>query len=182
MLPVRYQNLAVILAFIFVVLTLAYFQTASPPLYFHITYCMYTFNSKILKDSNSFVYSLATELPCDTKFDPDKVEVFSWEPRIFIYKNFLSDEECDHFISRGLSEGLKRSAVATAPGQEDKSEARTSYGTFLEDDGDIVMRRVESRIAQWSQIPVEHGEVWIILNFFYSLLSVILLELLFVAI
>lgn len=86
-----------------------------------------------------------------------------------MYRNFLSEEECDHFISKGLSSGLKRSAVATSPGQKDKTEARTSYGTFLEDDGDIITRKIESRISQWSQIPPEHGEVWIFL--FFSLQS-----------
>jgi len=113
-----------------------------------------------------FSCSLATETPCDSRFDPEKVETFSWDPRIFVYPNFLTTEECDHFISKGLSAGLERSAVAVAPGEKSENTARTSYGTFLSDDGDIVLRRVESRIAQWSQIPIEHGEVRI--SFLYN--------------
>lgn len=82
----------------------------------------------------------------------------TWEPRVFYYPNFLTDEECAHFISKGLSEGLIRSAVA-ASGDAKESTARTSYGTFIMDDADFVVRRVEERISQWSQIPIEHGEV-----------------------
>ena len=82
----------------------------------------------------------------------------TWEPRVFYYPNFLTDEECAHFISKGLSEGLVRSAVA-ASGDAKESTARTSFGTFIMDDADFVVRRVEERISQWSQIPIEHGEV-----------------------
>ena len=62
----------------------------------------------------------------------------TWEPRVFYYPNFLTDEECAHFISKGLSEGLIRSAVA-ASGDAKESTARTSYGTFIMDDADFVV-------------------------------------------
>ena len=101
---------------------------------------------------------IAAQVPCDTSFDPSNVIVVSWEPRIFVYPNFLSDEECEHFKQKGINAGLQRSQVAGA-GQAEASEARTSYGTFIEDDGDPIMRSVEDRMARWAQIPLEHGEV-----------------------
>ena len=41
------------------------------------------------------------------------VEQLSWKPRIFRYKAFLSDEECDHLIKKG-SAGLAPSEVCSA--------------------------------------------------------------------
>lgn len=43
------------------------------------------------------------------------VEQLSWKPRIFRYKGFLSDEECDHLIKKG-SAGLAPSEVCSVLG------------------------------------------------------------------
>ena len=84
----------------------------------------------------------------------------SWVPRVFFYENFLSDEECAHFIAKGLANGLERSKVAIGKSKTgEAAEARTSFGTFIMDDSDEIVRGVESRIAKWTQLPIEHGEV-----------------------
>jgi prolyl 4-hydroxylase len=32
-------------------------------------------------------------------FNSSRVKAVSWQPRIFLYKGFLSDAECDHLVS-----------------------------------------------------------------------------------
>ncbi|KAL1223258.1 putative prolyl 4-hydroxylase 7 [Cardamine amara subsp. amara] len=44
-------------------------------------------------------------------FDPSRVTQLSWTPRAFLYKEFLSNEECDHLIN--LAKGkLQKSMVS----------------------------------------------------------------------
>lgn len=42
------------------------------------------------------------------------VQHISWKPRVFLYKKFLSDEECDHLINKGAA-GLAPSEVRHQP-------------------------------------------------------------------
>ncbi|KAK6936829.1 hypothetical protein RJ641_033859, partial [Dillenia turbinata] len=39
------------------------------------------------------------------KIDPSRVVQLYWQPRVFLYRGFLSDEECDNLIS--LAKGMK---------------------------------------------------------------------------
>eukprot|EP00262_Sarcandra_glabra_P007520 TRINITY_DN20385_c0_g1_i1.p1 TRINITY_DN20385_c0_g1~~TRINITY_DN20385_c0_g1_i1.p1 ORF type:complete len:355 (-),score=51.54 TRINITY_DN20385_c0_g1_i1:175-1140(-) len=98
-------------------------------------------------------------------FDPTKVTQLSWNPRAFLYKGFLSDEECDHFIT--LAKGkLAVSMVAdNESGKSVKSEVRTSSGMFLQKAQDEVVANVERRIAAWTFIPEENGESIQILHY-----------------
>ncbi|GFY83038.1 oxoglutarate/iron-dependent oxygenase [Actinidia rufa] len=64
-------------------------------------------------------------------FDPTRVTQISWHPRAFIYKGFLTDEECDHLI-RLAKDKLEKSMVAdNESGKSIASEVRTSSGMFL---------------------------------------------------
>lgn len=94
-----------------------------------------------------------------------KVEQLSWEPRAFLYHNFLSDEECDHLIK--LAEGhLQKSTVVDAnTGGSVDSQVRTSSGTFLHSRQDDIVTRIEKRLAHVSMIPEENGESLQILKY-----------------
>jgi len=62
---------------------------------------------------------------------PTRVEKISWKPRAFVYRGFLTEEECEHLISIPKSE-LKRSVVAdSGSGESTVSEVRTSSGMFI---------------------------------------------------
>ncbi|RYR33199.1 hypothetical protein Ahy_A10g047760 isoform A [Arachis hypogaea] len=64
-------------------------------------------------------------------FDPTRVIQLSWQPRAFIYKKFLTDEECDHLITLAKDK-LEKSMVAdNESGKSIESEVRTSSGMFL---------------------------------------------------
>jgi prolyl 4-hydroxylase len=64
-------------------------------------------------------------------FNSSRVKAVSWQPRIFLYKGFLSDAECDHLVSLGKKK-VRRSMVAdNVSGKNVRSEVRTSSGMFL---------------------------------------------------
>lgn len=91
------------------------------------------------------------------------IEVISWKPRIFLYHNILTKEECDHIIRIGMhfinapqqflsllvsflhnpaEPKVSRSSVVGADGKPVVNEARTSSGYFIvgEDAKDPVIR------------------------------------------
>lgn len=84
-------------------------------------------------------------------------EVLSWEPRIVVWRNFLTENECQHLIDKATPR-LVRSGVVARKGESDVSNIRTSYGTFLGREEDDVVKRIENKISQWALIPPGNGE------------------------
>lgn len=82
------------------------------------------------------------------------------EPLIVVLGNVLSHEECDELIqlSKDRVERSKIGNTRTVDG------LRTSSSVFLEETHDVVTR-VEKRVSQIMNIPVEHGEGLQILNY-----------------
>ncbi|CAN6825488.1 unnamed protein product [Brassica oleracea] len=87
------------------------------------------------------------------------VEVISWEPRAFLYHNFLTNEECEHLISLAKP-SMKKSKVVDVQtgGSKDSRLSRTSSGTFLKRGQDEIVEEIENRISDFTFIPVENGE------------------------
>ncbi|XP_030950817.1 probable prolyl 4-hydroxylase 3 [Quercus lobata] len=85
-------------------------------------------------------------------------EILSWEPRAFIYHNFLSKEECEYMISLAKPHMKKSTVVDSKTGRSKDSRVRTSSGMFLRRGQDKFVRDIEKRIADFTFIPVEHGE------------------------
>ncbi|KAK4804882.1 hypothetical protein SAY86_004699 [Trapa natans] len=85
-------------------------------------------------------------------------EVLSWEPRAFIYHNFLSKEECEYLIHLAKPRMVKSTVVDSKTGKSMDSRVRTSSGMFLRRGQDKVIKGIEKRIADFTFIPVEHGE------------------------
>ncbi|XP_006648159.1 probable prolyl 4-hydroxylase 3 [Oryza brachyantha] len=85
-------------------------------------------------------------------------EVISWEPRAFVYHNFLSKEECDYLIGLAKPHMVKSTVVDSTTGKSKDSRVRTSSGMFLQRGRDKVIRAIEKRIADYTFIPMEHGE------------------------
>ncbi|XP_039011881.1 probable prolyl 4-hydroxylase 7 [Hibiscus syriacus] len=97
--------------------------------------------------------------------DPTRVTKLSWNPRAFIYKGFLSSEECDHLIALA-KDRLEKSMVADdETGESMESEERTSSGMFLRKAQDDVVIDIEARIAAWTFLPEENGESMQILHY-----------------
>ncbi|KAE8779870.1 putative prolyl 4-hydroxylase 3 [Hordeum vulgare] len=85
-------------------------------------------------------------------------EVISWEPRAFVYHNFLSKEECEYLIELAKPRMVKSTVVDSETGKSKDSRVRTSSGMFLQRGRDKVIRAIERRIADYTFIPAEHGE------------------------
>ncbi|CAL9176017.1 probable prolyl 4-hydroxylase 3 [Musa acuminata AAA Group] len=85
-------------------------------------------------------------------------EVLSWEPRAFLYHNFLSKEECEYLIELAKPYMKKSTVVDSTTGRSTDSRVRTSSGMFLRRGQDKIIRAIEKRIADFTFIPVEHGE------------------------
>ncbi|GAB4827782.1 Probable prolyl 4-hydroxylase 7 [Ancistrocladus abbreviatus] len=88
-----------------------------------------------------------------------------WIRRAFLYKGFLTGEECDHMIKLARSK-LEKSMVAdNESGKSIESEVRTSSGMFLKKAQDEVVAGIEERIAAWTFLPIENGEAMQILHY-----------------
>eukprot|EP00250_Pteridium_aquilinum_P006143 c16117_g1_i1 orf=336-1217(-) len=101
----------------------------------------------------------------EDRFGKPWVEVISWEPRAFIYHNFLSKEECEYLITLGKPHMVKSSVIDSATGKSKDSRVRTSSGTFLSRGQDEIIKAIEKRIANFTFIPEEHGEGLQILHY-----------------
>ncbi|WP_010173751.1 2OG-Fe(II) oxygenase [Bacillus coahuilensis] len=82
------------------------------------------------------------------------------EPFVAVLGNVLSDEECDELISLS-KDRMNRSKIAG----NQENDIRTSTSVFLPEDASEVVQRVEKRISQIMNIPVEHGEGLQLLNY-----------------
>jgi len=94
------------------------------------------------------------------------IETISWSPRVFVFHNLISHEDCDHIVHMGESY-VTRSQVVGTTGKSVQHDARSSSGVFLtgalaEDES---VKRVQKRIAEWTQIPESHGEVFYLIRY-----------------
>ncbi|XP_042513506.1 prolyl 4-hydroxylase 1 [Macadamia integrifolia] len=96
-----------------------------------------------------------------------KPEVLSWSPRIIVFHNFLSMEECDYLRAVAHPRLQISTVVDTKTGKGIKSDVRTSSGMFLspEERKYPIIQAIERRIAVYSQIPEENGELIQVLRY-----------------
>ncbi|KAL6545805.1 Prolyl 4-hydroxylase 1 [Orobanche gracilis] len=87
-------------------------------------------------------------------------EVVSWSPRVIVFHNFLSPEECDYLRAIAKPRLEVSTVVDTKTGKGMKSKVRTSSGMFLsvEERKYPMIEAIEKRISVYSQVPVENGE------------------------
>ncbi|KAJ0252218.1 prolyl 4-hydroxylase 8 [Hirschfeldia incana] len=93
------------------------------------------------------------------------LEVISWEPRAFLYHNFLTNEECDHLISLAKPNMAKSKVADVKNGRSKDSRVRTSSGAFLKIGHDETVKEIENKISDFTFIPVENGESLQVLHY-----------------
>ncbi|NRD79841.1 2OG-Fe(II) oxygenase [Bacillus sp. BRMEA1] len=76
------------------------------------------------------------------------------EPLIVILGNVLSDKECDALIRLSMDR-LRRSKIGST---RIENELRTSSSMFFQEGENEEIARIEKRISQIMNIPVDHGE------------------------
>jgi len=95
------------------------------------------------------VLSLVDDDPDMVWIDPNEqwIETVSWKPRVSVFHNILTGEECDRIVELVGGE-VKRAGVLEFE------------GTWVEDrfKEDAVLDKLAKKIAEWSQVPMDHGE------------------------
>lgn len=79
-------------------------------------------------------------------------------PRIVVFGDFLSAEECDGLIAAATPKLQRSLTIDTKTGGEELNAARTSRGMFFQRGENPLVTRIEARIARLLAWPVENGE------------------------
>ena len=80
------------------------------------------------------------------------------QPRIVVFGNLLSPEECDALIAAAAPRMARSLTVATKTGGEEINDDRTSDGMFFQRGENPLLQRIETRIARLLNWPIENGE------------------------
>lgn len=94
------------------------------------------------------------------------VVVRSEQPVIVVLDDLLSAEECDEMLRLAKSRGVLRSTVVdpqTGAGTVD--DVRTSFGTFFRRGESELIARIEQRLSEVMNVPLENGEGFQVLHY-----------------
>jgi len=86
-------------------------------------------------------------------------------PRVIGLEGLLSDDECSALIEAATVRMSRSLTVESASCTSTAHVARTSFGMFFQRGENIVVQRVEERIARLVSWPVERGEGLQVLNY-----------------
>ena len=79
-------------------------------------------------------------------------------PRLVVFGNLLSGEECDALIEAAAPRMARSLTVATDTGGQEVNADRTSAGMFFARSENPLVQRIEARIARLLDWPLDHGE------------------------
>lgn len=88
-----------------------------------------------------------------------------YNPRVVVFGNLLSDEECEQLIELAKPRLARSLTVATKTGGEEVNADRTSNGMFFQRGETELVARIERRIAALVNWPEENGEGLQILHY-----------------
>lgn len=81
-----------------------------------------------------------------------------YNPRVVVFGDLLSAEECEQLIALATPRLARSLTVATKTGGEEVNADRTSNGMFFQRGENELVRRIEERIGRLLNWPVENGE------------------------
>jgi prolyl 4-hydroxylase len=81
-----------------------------------------------------------------------------YNPRVVVFGDLLSGEECEQLIALAKPRLARSLTVATKTGGEEVNADRTSNGMFFQRGENELVRRIEQRIARLVNWPEENGE------------------------
>ena len=79
-------------------------------------------------------------------------------PRVIVFGNLLSDAECDQLVELARPKLARSETVINDTGGSEVNAARTSSGMFFDRGGNELVARIEQRIGELVNWPVENGE------------------------
>ncbi|XP_028075272.1 probable prolyl 4-hydroxylase 12 isoform X1 [Camellia sinensis] len=97
------------------------------------------------------------------RIDPSRVIQLSWRPRVFLYRGFLSEEECDRLIfwtkskENSIQNGGDSGKVGTS-----KLPRSSEISSSMNDD---IEATIEERISAWTFLPKENSKPFQVLHF-----------------
>jgi prolyl 4-hydroxylase len=80
------------------------------------------------------------------------------KPVIVVYKNFMSDEECDELVRLSASKLKRSTTVGDVDGKEIVHQHRTSDGGFFQRGETEFIKMLEERCTDLMNLPIENGE------------------------
>jgi prolyl 4-hydroxylase len=87
-----------------------------------------------------------------------KVLLTLQHPRVVVFGNLLSDDECDALRALASARLARSETVADSSEGSEVNAARTSDGMFFERGESALIQKVEARLAALLDWPVNHGE------------------------
>jgi prolyl 4-hydroxylase len=87
------------------------------------------------------------------------------QPRIILFSNVLSQEECEQMIALSKPKMNQSTTVDDLSGKAELHKNRTSYGTYFKINETSFIKRIDRRISELMQMPVINGEGFQILNY-----------------
>ena len=79
-------------------------------------------------------------------------------PRVVLFGNLLSPEECEALIAAAEPRMARSKTVETRTGGEEVNASRTSDGMFFQRGESDIVQKLEARIAKLVNWPLENGE------------------------
>ena len=92
------------------------------------------------------------------------MKIINNDPPVYITPNFLTNEECDHFISIGKKIDMKQAKVS-GPNKGYTSQGRTGANCWITHTYDTATLTVAKRIAKYIKIPLENAEAFQIIYY-----------------
>jgi prolyl 4-hydroxylase len=86
-------------------------------------------------------------------------------PRVILFGDLLAPEECEELIEMSRGKLARSSVVNAATGNYDVHPHRTSSGTHFNRGENPLIQRIERRVSELVQHPVERGEPLQILHY-----------------
>jgi prolyl 4-hydroxylase len=109
-------------------------------------------------DARSFSEQLAQAPNAFETTDRDVALLFALaSPRIVLFGNLLSAEECDQLVEMSRGKLARSSVVNAETGSYDLHPHRTSSGTHFARGENELIRRIERRVSELVQLPEERG-------------------------
>jgi prolyl 4-hydroxylase len=79
-------------------------------------------------------------------------------PRVVVFGGLLADDECDGLVALARPRLARSETVQQVTGGSEVHAARTSRGMFFQREEGELVARIERRIAELVQWPLDHGE------------------------
>jgi prolyl 4-hydroxylase len=79
-------------------------------------------------------------------------------PRVVVFGGLLSEDECDELVALSRARLARSETVDNATGGSEVNASRTSEGMFFQRGENALCERIERRIGQLVNWPVENGE------------------------